>query len=461
MTLDELIAASGGTKKATSSTSSQSSSLDRLIAASKPAPRKTLTPLPYELPVPGVGGRSNSTPSSITENSGRYVTDRDATKFLAGVAGAGLRSGLSIGLDVQNVATGNMPAPINTREELGDYAAYFLGDEPINALSSDYLAAIQGSGQDNATNSFVNLFGTTAGAALNLFPVYGSLARKAAELGTRKFILKSVTDLSGGEAVNTRKVYNLPVKGNSILSPINVNTPYVPANQLPVIDYGKPTKSGLPEIQIGAPKQTAGGYTYVPIGNGLEVPVRTETPSLKPIVRPRAGVESGPIAKGALDAQAIGRESGVEIPAERLARTARMTFDSQEARINQLISDVQEIRRIAADPSRLPNDIQAPAAFNAMIAYAKKNKDWSLLSDLSASRLATASTEAGRSLVSTKIGQDPVVKAIQEIGKARQEGLKTFKGSPGKIKTAAKTEITKEIAKQPSDWNSFIDEITC
>ncbi len=440
--------------------SSGSSGWASILPSAAQAPKPTFTPVPYQLPMPSIGGIGKSTPQTTTET--------DTRKFFAEIAGAPLRAGLSVGLDVQNLLTkGAPPASINPRDELGNYAAYFLGDEPINALSSDYQAAIQGSGQDNPISNFINLVGTAGGAALNILPVYGALAEKGAQLASRKFILKPIADLSGGEAVNVRRFQNLPVSGKSVLSPIDIKTAYTPDAQLPVIDYGKSPKKS-PTVQIGAPEATApGGYKYVPIGNGLELPVRTSTPELKPLLGPRnlrtapqtpTGV-GGVVSKGAKDAQALAAEAGMRsLPEERLARTNPITFKSQEEKIRSLLGDVEELKRMASDPRKVPADVELPALFNASIDYAQKTKNWQLLADLSASRLATASTEAGRTLGATKIFQNPAVKAIQEIKKAREV---TFKGQAAKIRKVDSVAIDKEIARQPNNWESFVDSITC
>jgi len=364
--------------------------------------KKTYTPTDFgplgQLPMPGVGGVSRSTPQISYEP--------DTANFLAQTAGYQLRSGLKAGLTLSNGPS------INPREDLGNYAAYFLGDEPIQSLQETLNRP--GAGP-------IDYIGQSADIALGLLPLYGSLAERTAGALTRKSVL-------------------LPVGGFSNATDIKINKILTPS------------RVAAPDLQV--PK-TSPKYEYVPVGPG-ELPVPITRPELSPITT------SGTITKGARDAQTLAAEAGMKsLPEELLARTDPITFQRQAERIAEILDDIEDAKRIGLGYKALPNDVEPSAFYNSMIDYAQRKKDWSLLADLAGSPLATASSRAGRSLVATKINQNPVVQAMREVAQARQASVKGLKVSPQKVRAATKAEVTKEIAAQPTDWNSFIDSITC
>lgn len=97
----------------------------------------------------------------------------DTNSFLAEAAGFPLRAGLQAAQTFQEFVKPGSTAPINPKEDLGNYAGYFLGDRPIEPLQTTIP---QGGGGP------IDYIGQTAEVALGVLPIYGSLASKGAGL---------------------------------------------------------------------------------------------------------------------------------------------------------------------------------------------------------------------------------------------------------------------------------------
>lgn len=216
MTLDELLGQSSS-----NTTQRSSTGLDSLLSKSKYSEPE------YEIKPTPIGATAFSSNMAMSTPAQFAPGDFDTNKFLAQVAGSPLRFGLKIASTLQeagrifsnsynpNVA----PLVINPKEDFGEYAAYFLGEEPIETLQQ---SVPQGGG------GVVDYVGQTAEAALGILPLYGSLSTGS------KLLTKAPTALRP-----------LKVGGTSVVERIAPNILRDIPEPVVTPAIGKPTKAAL------------------------------------------------------------------------------------------------------------------------------------------------------------------------------------------------------------------------
>src|SRR6187551_485554 len=287
--------------------------------------------------------------------------------------------------------------------------------------------------------------------------------------------------------------------------------PYIPEDQLPVIDYGKTPKapkSDLPTIQVGEKGRTGKlvdkDYRYEPLPEqsvrmakekvinpeNFRSPEqmmvqkiasqfkRAEAPTERITVseRPRRSQptteipEDGKVTKAAADISDELVTKGFEkIPESELSKFDPITKKTQIENVTNLMrSNLEDSIAMAKGEKPVLGDVHPQVLFESVKQHAMKQKDYQLLLDLAKSPLGTHLSEAGQTLSAkafSMIENDPV-KAIRDIQKARE--AKVSRTTKGKTVEQAKTEIVKKLKadkpiKKPSKQNlsDFIESIKC
>jgi len=192
----------------------------------------------------------------------------------------------------------------------------------------------------------------------------------------------------------------------------------------------------------------------------------------EPIVKPTKVVEkvipktkiSG-VAKS-IEAKAI--EADLTKGFGELAEFTPVTIEQQAKQMASIMSkDIENAKRIATGIDPLPKGLKGTTAITTMEKYALKNKDGELMAELAKSPLVSETSIAGQTLrLTAEREKESAVRKIQEIIKAREEGLKKklkFK-KPEKLKTEVRKSLDKSIKKaKPTkhSWIALIDEIKC
>lgn len=269
--------------------------------------------------------------------------------------------------------------------------------------------------------------------------------------------------------------------------------PYVPADQLPVIEAGKKTsvKSDLPVIKANAPTvpKVKGDLEYIPVPNEPGLPPQEpitivrkpavsretpkNTPNNKDIVideKPKVpGTEENKIAGLAKSVEADAIANDLASSFGQLPEYRRMDMKEQSQRALDLIKRDPEQALEVALGNRIPDDpgLLSESVYTAMRVLARDAGDVAMLRRLAVeSHIVSDATALGQRIkaLDSGITNDPV-SIIQDVKAARQRTVEkkakdTVVKAKEKIVDEIKTEIKKSASKRQA-WEEFIQEIQC
>lgn len=170
-------------------TAPKGSLYERLRVKKSAVPQDTSVPSIFGVPSPYSTQMRTSTqaiPDATTPSTGKFVKE---------VAGYPLKVGLKAGLTLAPESVRERIGPINPREDLGDFAAGFLGDAPIEAAQKDIPVVeenLEGKGYPKPLAKAIAYTGITGDIALGLLPLVGSLEKKGVNMLSK--LLSKVND---------------------------------------------------------------------------------------------------------------------------------------------------------------------------------------------------------------------------------------------------------------------------
>lgn len=324
--------------------------------------------------------------------------------------------------------------------------------------------------------------------------------------------------------IRRKEVTRVPVKGTAREVPIDVRTPYIPPEKLPVIQYGGPKrKSALPMIDFDTgefvkvvKRAKDEAITYVPLeipkakiapselslpsaprvrggfleSSALPKPVRPMAPRTPRVQPPKAPkeVEVSPELKDVGQMRPFEpAETGGETFIPKLARSIeakaiekklvetlgelpelnRVNMKEQAELASQFIAKESErAKRVAMGDELPPSNILPEVIHTAIEELAFKTGDIELMRELATSRLTTEASAMGQRIRALgERDQASPTRIIRDVQKARETSFekksdKSVSEARREVVNEIKTEMKKSASKRPS-WEEFINEIKC
>lgn len=300
-----------------------------------------------------------------------------------------------------------------------------------------------------------------------------------------------VADESTEGTPNIRRIQNLPVKGTSVETPVNMNEAYVAPDKLPTIQMGPKAPETLPTIQFEPPKTANSDIepikapvspkiaptattppklgtntldlTKTPEIGAQEVPAKDFTPSI------RGGQNLKPI-KGTGDTATRGVSKSIEASAIQkglvdsfgeLPEYQKVNFKDQASKVSDIITkDPDGAKDIALGNKPAPSGVIPEMIAVGVEKQALADNDVETLRQLANSKLTQTGTTMGQRIAA--YGQRDAASpsaAIKEVQDAREAALKEQGRNKSSVVKKASETIKKLNTKET--WDSFVKSLEC
>ena len=192
-----------------------------------------------------------------------------------------------------------------------------------------------------------------------------------------------------------------------------------------------------------------------------------EPPKPPVIEKPKASAEPAPEQKTSKIAQSINQkaiEAGITKGFTDLAGYDTITIKEQAKLASDLLSNIDEARKVLRGEERLPGSLRATALVNAFESYIKLHPNPEMAAELANSPHASVASYGGQEVrLAAERTPDSATAKLIEIRKAREAKIgdkKKVATSKKKIVDELKAEQNKNnLSKDELNWDKFVDSI--